>query len=320
MNEDRVVTIEKKATNKVGLFFLLIFVLAGLGYATYYYINNKNLIVFENGLPWEDKETEEETQEDNNTNKKKTVNKEGPITREKIDIELSDSNYRGNDYTLSVINTELINNGYNIRLKLSNSNYDENSTVTLRIKEVKVNNFQISQNFTIQASPNQEVTYDLSLPANILDKNRIYRINDIIFIAEENLNGETNNIIINIPILGETNDNPIESVTKIATVNKNVRINYYKKQEESNNTKIYFLINNEDEEEYDLYIDRLEVNNKDVDVSKYPSSHVYSNSKYINTIDLEKSLLNQNEKIKISFILISSNKSIYKTIFKEINI
>ena len=30
MNEDRVVTIEKKATNKVGLFFLLIFVLAGL--------------------------------------------------------------------------------------------------------------------------------------------------------------------------------------------------------------------------------------------------------------------------------------------------
>ena len=78
----------------------------------------------------------------------------------------------------------------------------------------------------------------------------------------------------------------------------------------------------EPEEAEEMHNGVLEMlaNNKDVDVSKYPSIHVYSKSKYINTIDLEKSLLNQNGKIKISFILISSNKSIYKTIFKEINI
>ena len=149
------------------------------------------------------------------------------------------------------------------------------------------------------------------------DKNRLEM--ERISIEKEDQNDDTRHRLAEIKEKIE-NDNPIESVTKIATVNKNVRINYYKKQEESNNTKVYFLINNEDEEEYDLYIDRLEVNNKDVDVSKYPSIHVYSKSKYINTIDLEKSLLNQNGKIKISFILISSNKSIYKTIFKEINI
>ncbi len=317
MNDNRVVTVEKKATNKVGLLLLLVIVMAGLGFAAYYYISNKNVISFEFKLPWEkDKEVDEDDEEGTVDESGKKREKETPITREKISIEET-TIYNNRNFTIRVIGYDLKDNGYTIKLKATNT--DATGMVQIKVKEIKVNDYQMGQSFNLQIGANQEATYEIQLTSEMLDKNRIDAINNIVLIAEEDFGEEklSDNIFISVSSSGNIRE--INPIAKIATVNNNVQIHYYKSEESEDNTKVYFLISNFDNIQYTYYVNRMLVNNKDIEVSTY-HERIYGNAKYVSIVNVPKSMFSKNTKIKVSFVLVKDDKSYYKTIEKEINL
>ena len=70
---------------------------------------------------------------------------------------------------------------------------------------------------------------------------------------------------------------------------------------------------------YTYYINRLMVDDKEVEATQY-SGIVYGKSSYISSIEIEKSFLSQNKKIRISFLVQTDDKSVYKSNEKEFDL
>ena len=321
MNDDRVVTIEKKASNKIGLLLLIIFVLGGLGFGAYYYLTNKNLINFEFKLPWQKEDTEEKEEKiivDGKQIENK-IKKEKDLERRAVKIPLNTPFYK-EDVEIEAISNELKDGSYIIKLKMTNNNpASASGPYVVKVKAVAVNNYLFTQSFTLQTNYGEQMTYDLVLPAQELDKNRLNSFSKINLIADITYNGETEEKIITIISDDGDEGADIATIAELANINKTIKKNYYKKEETNEGTKLYFLLNNYSGSNLTYYIEKLIVDNKEVDVSKYKEV-IYSNTIYIPVIELPKNILNQNRKIVISFIFQSENKSIYKTSEKEIKI
>ena len=322
MNDEKIVTIEKKATNKIGLLFLMIFVLAGLGLGAYYYITNKNLIAFEFKMPWqkEKEEDKEDTTVVNGKENSKKPKEEKPLEREAVEINLNDNFYSDENIEIIAVSNELKEGAYIIGLKMNNTTSNERPVNTiLKIKAIAVDNQLMTQSFTLQAGPGETSNYQLVIPSQELDKNRIASFSELRFLGEYTVDNETKDADIILSTTNNDTKSDINTIATLDTVDKRLRVEYYKKEETSDSTKVYFLIVNNNEKKYIYHIDRLVVNDKDVDASQY-SETIYGNTSYIPILELPKSILTQNKKIKISFIFQTENKSIYRTIEKEIKL
>jgi len=317
---DDLVAIEKKKTNKIGIILLILIVLGALGYGAYYYITNKNLIIFEYNLPWEDKE---EKKDDNNKNQQdsqnKKSNKETPIEREEVEFALNNYFYDNNGITMEVIGSELKDNAYTIKIRVANNNTTTPGTFSSKVKAITVDNYLLTRKFDYQVNNGESITYELVLPAEELDKYRLRSFSKIELISDNTFNGETNsnNIVINSQ--NRKNESKLKTIANIDTINKELVISYYKKVDTNNSSKLYFLFENKGENNYTYYINRLMVDDKEVEATQY-SGIVYGKSSYISSIEIEKSFLSQNKKIRISFLVQTDDKSVYKSNEKEFDL
>ncbi len=323
MDDDRVVTVEKKATNKIGLFFLIIIVIGALGFGAFYYLTNKNLIVFEYKLPWQkDNKEEEEDEKENNQvvdNTGKKSKEELPLTREKVEIDLNKNFFSKARIFLSVTNNDFRDDSYYIRIQMFNGNVaPDGGLAILKVKAIRVDGYLINQAFTMQANPGETSSYELVIPDQDLNKYRISSFSSLSLISDLTVNGETNEETPTLKTNSEAKSD-IKTIAKLFNVNKEVRIDYYKKVESSSNTKVYFFISNNSPVNYTYNISKLIVNNKEINTTTYKET-VYAWGKYISIVDIPKDLFSQNKTIKVSFILMKDNKSVYRTVDKDVNI
>ena len=322
MNDNKVVTVEKKATNKLGILVLIVVVMAVLGFGAYYLITNKSVISLDFNLPWqkekekEEEEVEEETVIIDGEKISKKSKSEKKLERQPVELDLNNSFLEDEGVELKVIKNDYKEGAYILKLKMSNTGTMDS---VLKVKAISVDGCQFSQTFTMQTSPGTETTYDLVLPAQELDKNRIGTFSEIIFISDFTIAGETNERRISLSADENITDPDITPIASIGIIDKKVEIKYYKKEESVNSTKLYFLFNNRSDRVYTYYIERLAVNDKDIDVSKYKDT-IYDGVKYVSVVEVPKKLLSSNKKLNISFIFQDSDKSIYKTVEKELQI
>lgn len=322
MNDD-LVTIEKKATNKFGIALLIVVILILLGGGAYYYLTNKNLITFDFKFPWqqEKKIEDDPTEEEVSTQKSSKPKNESPLERVPVEISSNSQFYNNQGISVQVANCELKDNSYIIKLIVANSNSPEESgPFVFKVRAVTLNRYQIPQDFTLAVNPGEMITHELTLSSQELDKNRINSFSKLILIGDVTFQGTTKGTTIGISGSSDNGSNPkIKPIALLDTINSNLNISYYKKVETDNSTKVYFLFENNSGKRYTYYINRLMVDGKDVDTSIYNET-IYERSIYIPIIDLPKSLLSQNKKARISFVVMAEDKSVYKSVEKEFDL
>ncbi len=308
MNDNKVVTIEKKATNKVGLFLLLLVVVAAIGFAAYYYINNKNLIVFEYKFPWEkDKKKDTKTKKE----QKDGEDDESISSGENSTIVISaDEEYSNDDLVVRAVAANKKEDKYVVSIDFSNESELDR---IIDVKEVSINGCQFGISFRVQIGPNSISNYELGIPFETLGKYGIEIVDSIVLISSDN--GEDKNLVL----LMDADDGNSNSKTKekIFNVENKIDIFYYKKVDKDNKIYVYILFNNKDSFKYTFYISRLYVNDKLIDSSSY-TGLLYGSNKYAVPIEVEKKVFSKDIKIKISFLFIRGDDSVYRTSVKKI--
>ena len=312
MDEKKVVNIEKKAVNKVGLFFLFLFVVAGLGYGGYYYINNKDSFDFY--LPWEDKKdnTKEDKKIDKKTGFKKAVDTK--IYDRKINIESGKI-----VFTIGKVNVAVSSafydkdKGYILNLTLFNPT--ENG-FSLHASNITVDGYLTNYSFDLSASPQANGSAVLTIDNSFLDLYRISTIENIKMSVEYNHGDSSKNTILRIETENNSSKNSIQAIEKITDA-KNLEYSYYKTEVNSDAYKVYLLVSNNKNQDYIYNINKLLIDGKDIDVSLYTKT-IPANSNYLEIISIPKASYKNIKKLVFSFLEVGNDNSIYQT--KEVEL
>ncbi len=303
MNEKKVVNVEKKSVNVVGLFFLFLIVVSGLAYGGYYYMNNKDFIDFY--FPWEEKKENKEEKK-SEVDKKTGFKKVKDTTISKREIHLSDvSVLKSRNVKVSVdkaIYDE--NRGYVLSFKAQN---DDTEMFTMSVSNINIDGYQTDVNFSLGCMGQSSASVDVVIPNEILDK---YRIGTIYRISLNAKYGNKNNTL-SFVTEDTSSDKSIKAIEGITNI-KNLSYSYYKIVEGSDKYSLYLLIENENDASYTYYINKMLVDGKEVDITRY-NKKIYGNSKVVDVIEIPKGKLKNIKKVLISFFEFGNSNNIYQT-------
>lgn len=294
-NDDNFVRMEKKATNKVGLFILFLIIIAGIGGGIYYYLNNKNSIKIDFSLPWEKNEQEEKNQKQSDLN----------IERQSLEIS-TEKVFNANELIIvpSILDFDEAT-GYKLTLDFSNPS---SSYVNGTINNVLIENYQLDYNLSFNLNPLENKTFYIDIPVEFLDKYFIETFSSIILKIDVYVAGENKYPNWSVPI----NTNAQESLTQLKDLSplgntEDVYIKYHNITSDDEYYYINLLFENKSAtKEYSLLVQNILINDKIYDVSSF-NTIVKTEAKKIDSIKIPKKDYKRISNVTISFFAINNN-------------
>ncbi len=304
MNENRVLKVEKRATDKVGLIVLIVFVLAALGFGAYYVIKNKEKLNIY--LPWE-------KNDDNDTREVKGLksNKDEEFVRTETTFDVP-----------SVINDNIYLDAKLDSVKYENGDYKFNITITnndfanyeIEINDILIDSFSTRISDKISVSFASNVSYEFTITKELLDR---YRIDTFEYVyLDVNVKGLDNTLreIWKISSNNLTASFPktIQEVLEI----EGIKFYYFKAAESKDNYFIYLLLDNTSDKNINYYYSKFVLDNKEFDASSY-AAIIYSGTKYVETIKIPKKDFRSIKKLSLRVMTIINNDI---TISKDVKV
>lgn len=325
MNEKKLIRMEKRATNKIGLFFVFFLTIIGLCVGGYFLYKNIDYLDFSLSL-----ENENEKKEESDTDKDENNTSEGKLHLPEIDSETNIIAANDFDLGLYISQIKATPKGYVITFAYKKDpnttsplEYMQEGSIILNCEKILIDEYEVSPNFQLEFNKNIK-TYDeitITIPISELNNLGITSFEKLtFFITMTNVNegyfGEPEENKIKGSIIAYQDDviTNVKKIKKSYGVQNEVRISYYEKIEADDATYLYFLIeNNNKVDNHEIEIKKLAINDKIYNDFKIKINSHYD-SKNIFYIKIPKKEFRKINKFMASFFIIKDNDG-EKTIF-----
>ena len=310
MNNRSVIRMEKRATNKVGLFFLLLISIIGFAVGGYLLYQNRDSIDFT--MPWNKKEEEIVEKEDKPKPEKNENNTSGgKLYLPEINPETNLLRQDKITSKLNITSLKATKEGYVLELKLTN--IDFKGTIKIDCEKILIDDYELTPTFHMELSTEteQEITQTVTLPITELENLEISNFRSLSFFinalyigdrdTEENTKPIKSKVVVTA-FQDKFVDNTKETLTTF-NVQDGVKISYYKMLDVEDATYLYFLVdNNNKENNHKIEIQKLLVNKK---IYNSPSINIktHHNSKTIFFIKIPKKDFQTVEEVTASFAI-----------------
>lgn len=301
---NNVVRLEKRSTNKIGLFFLIIIFIAGAGYGGFYLYKHRSEIDWDIKIPWQN----EEHKNKNNTSTSNNNNNSNKHTDLNVPSYLKEEIITKNG-TLKFSDTKIDDKGYTIQVEYKTQTVPSE----IRIEKVLVNGYETSSTLTIGNDDNtgddnsqQTITKSLRILATELIPLKITGIKNLTIyyreiggISKENLERKTikaeNLVDVNAGLKG-----------LIEFYNKNqTTIYYYQTITDQDNTYIYFDAKNSDvNTTKEIRVKKLLINGELYEY-KDLNFNLYRGAENIFMIEIPKKKIKKVENFTVSFFILA---------------
>ncbi len=308
---DNIVQMEKKASNKFGLFLVFLAVVAIFGGGGYLVYRYRDKIDWDIKLPWETSSTKKEEKD----NKDKTNNKKN--NRELV-VPYSKESIREGNTTLSIKEITADDRGYLITFELlTNAKF-----ANLTVDEILIDSFYTGATLEISdafdSSGTQEgTTKKVRIDQTELDKfqiNGFSRMN--LFLTIEEAGSEPKHMM---KVMSFNNETAYQAGNKgLIKVDEKggVLIEYHKVVKDSDETYIYFEAKNSDlNNKKEILIKKLMVNDRIYEMPKYQET-LYPGARQSFYIKIPKKKIKDVENFLVSFYIIDKGETeIYNGIY-----
>ena len=309
MNNRSVIRMEKRATNKVGLFFLLLISIIGFAVGGYLLYQNRDSIDFT--MPWNKKEEEIVEKEDKPKPEKNENNTSGgKLYLPEINPETNLLRQDKITSKLNITSLKATKEGYVLELKLTN--IDFKGTIKIDCEKILIDDYELTPTFHMELSTEteQEITQTVTLPITELENLEISNFRSLSFFINAYYITGTNteeekpikSKIVVTAFQDKFVDNTKETLTTF-NAQDSVKISFYKMLNVEDATYLYFLVENSNKENnHQIEIKKLLVNKK---IYNSPSINIktHHNSKTIFFIKIPKKDIQTVEEVTASFAI-----------------
>lgn len=295
-----IVRMEKRATNKVGLFFLIITILLAGGFGILYLYEHHNEFDWDFKFAWKEDKTPEEKDE---PSKKEESSKDN--NSKLIIPSLEEQKFNLGEYdTFEITDVKATDKGYVFTYKISANSSNE---VKFICEKVLIDGFDTSAKFETTAYNNSYQNGTFTIVQTELDALNIKSFQKIELFMKKTPSKESKpeylklNAYNNIKI-----DNKIKGLVKIDEKNSTI-ISYYQKIEDKDYTYLYFDIKNQDPNiSEQISVKKLLINNKIYNYKDLKDT-IYQRAEKVIYIKIPKKDVKKVDKFTISFFLIEDN-------------
>lgn len=305
-NNGNIVHVEKRATNKFGLFLVIILALGAAGYGGYFLYQHRAEIDWNIEIPW--KKGEEEG-EDKKTAGENTENKKNSNTDLVLPITL-DNTFNVDGGTLRVYEPKADDKGYTIKLDYT----VEKENGELVIEKILLNGYETSTELTMEDEFDQGLTKENQQPTTEtirllkteLDSLNIHGISSLIFFYK--VNTETTEGKLSRKEIKVYNTLEFESGFKgLIEVykNNNTELYYYQTKTDKDNTYIYFDFKNTDyNTTRQIKIKKLLINGKLYEYTDL-NFELYRGAENIFYLTIPKEKIKNVEEFSVAFFILA---------------
>lgn len=302
--KDNVVRMEKRATNRFGLFLLILIVIVGFGYGGYYLYQHRKEIDWEFKWPWQKEELTEEEKANNvliNQNQPKRNNNKLVVPN------MSEQSIMTNDTEIKVYDLKADDKGYTFNIDFKAII----STATLNIEKVLIDGFDTSAKLTITDTlDGSPTTGTIRVNKSELDALGIYAFNRFtLYIKADTLDKEGSLIRKDIQVYN-TLDYKNELTGLIETYHKNnAQIFFYKMADDKDNTYIYFDFINEDRNNSKrIKVKKLLINDELYEYKEL-NENIYCGANKVFYLTIPKKDIKEINNITVSFFILGLDRS-----------
>lgn len=301
MNENRVLKVEKKKTNIVGIIIIVIVFLGLVGYGTYYYIKNKEYISFY--LPWSSKEDKEKVVKVRGLKTYKDEN----YPRTEVDMQFPYTLYDGVEATILLNSIKLNDGAYDLNISINNRTLDK---LDFSIDNIYLDSNDLRLTAKKNVNYNSTETLEYSISKDVLDR---YRINSFgvmkLFMSTVDYSGSKNEFSREVESgnVASTKALSIEEITKV----HGIKFSYYKAQESKDDYLLYFLVENNNDNKLSYYYSKFILDDREFDASEYSGS-IDKNMLYVEVIKIPKKQFLTIKELTISIIVFEKD-SVYES-------
>lgn len=310
MNNKSVIRMEKRATNKIGLFFLLLISIIGFSVGGYLLYQNRDNIDFT--LPWNKKDEDKAEKEDKPKPEKNENNTSGgKLYLPEISPETNLLRQDKSTAKLNITSLKATKEGYVLELKLTNVEFK--GTIKIDCEKILIDEYELTPTFQMELVTESETdkTTKVTLPIAELENLEINNFRSLSFFINALYIGNRDTEEDTKPIKSKTIvtafqdkfvDNTKETLTAF-NAQDSVKIYYYKMLNVEDATYLYFLVDNTNKENnHQIEIKKLLVNQK---IYNTPSINVKShhNSKTTFFIKIPRKDFQTVEEVTASFAI-----------------
>lgn len=293
--DEGLLRVEKKSTNKVGIFIVVILFLALVAASGYYFYRNGISLDF--SLPWQ-------TDKSKSENNKNAQGQSGSKTKNQYDDpKFDDTKFSGSyDYDITFTNFRKVKLGYDMDITITNSTVPYSFT----LEKILVDGYDTSASFTQKLEPHQSVTETVRINQTELDALDITAFSELTFyIKTVDANGKEK--IEDETILSKAlkkANNARVGLIEIDRKNQTI-VNYYKTQEDKDNTYIYFDFKNYSAGRIQLIsVKKLKINGQIYEY-KDLNETVYHGAEKVISLTIPKKDFKKVENFSISFTMLN---------------
>lgn len=315
ITSDNIVHMEKRATNKFGLFLVFLAVIAIFGGGGFLLYKYRDHIDWNLKLPWEkiiDKKDEADDKKENSTNDKKK-NKELVIPR------IKSNGIILNETTINIVDIKADDRGYIFEVALV-TNHD---WAIVNVESVLIDGYYTTASFGIRDNKDigEQVptTTTFRITKTELDKYNINGFNSIAFFYSHQFPHIDNPSKLGVIQFGNEIqiNNGHKGLIKVDQKGS-LLIEYYKTVKADDATYIYFEAKNEDiVNNREILIKKLMINNRIYEMPEFKEV-AYRGSRILFSIKIPKEKIKVAEEITVSFFIINkgsddNTKAVYVT-------
>ncbi len=300
-NKTNVVRMEKKATNKIGLFFVILLAVGGFGYGGFYLFQHRKEIDWELKLPWS-KEKDEEDNEKTDSKKDNGGSKNAGLDGRLVVPSLNEKEFGENQGKLKLYNIRTDSKGYYIDVDFKTSA----PSSTLTIFKVLVDGYDTSVTLRITDIADDEATTStILIPKTELDALKIVSFNklDIYYKIDT---PEKEGVLSRREIQAYNKieyDNTLKGLIEFYNANE-VKGNFYKVTDDKENTYIYFYFINENRNApKNVKIRRLLINGELFEYKDF-NLDIYCGTNKVFYLTIPKKKVKKVENFTISFSIL----------------
>lgn len=295
--DEGLLRIEKKSTNKLGLFIVVILFLALVGASGYYFYRNG--ISFDFSLPWQ---TEKSKSESNNSknNKGKSESK----TKNQYDDPKFEDTVVGNgyNYSINITNFRKTDFGYDIDINIENSK----TPYTFVLEKILVDGFDTTTKFSKKLEPLESISQTIRINQTELDALDIISFSELTFyinVIDEEGKENIQKVLMTSTALKTANNSRL-GLIEIDRKNQTI-VNYYKVLEDKDNTYIYFDFKNYGASRVQIIsVKKLKINGQIYEY-KDLNEEVYHGAEKIISLTIPKKDFKKVENFSVSFTMLN---------------
>lgn len=313
---DNMVHFEKRATNKVGLIFVLFLSIIGIGVGSFYLYKHRDTIDWNIKLPWDKEKTEEE--ENNKDSENKQPNKEA--MNRKLDVpSMSEEVEKISDTEIKFYNLEGDEKGYTIKVDVKTYA----SSATLKVEKVLVDGFDTSATLDITDNYDQNgsstqfpTTSYIRIPKTELDKLNIIGIRSIILYYKLETPEEKKDINrLELTLYSKIKyDNKIKGLIELYH-NNGVLANYYQTLTDKDYTYIYFDFKNENHlQKKTIKIKKLVINDTIYEYKNF-NTEIYNEAEKVFYLAIPKDKVKEVKNFTVSFFILDTEEKGFSSVY-----